>query len=129
MKRVLFLPLLILTRLFVHAQSDCRSAEYKQQLIANSPGIIGKIAAIEAFTQQLQKDKTTTLNGSGSSISQPSSEIVIPVVVHIVYNSSQQNISNAQVQSQIDVLNKDYNRMNADSNNTPAVFRPVAANC
>ncbi|KRO70180.1 MAG: hypothetical protein ABR81_05415 [Cryomorphaceae bacterium BACL11 MAG-121128-bin16] len=45
--------------------------------------------------------------------------ITIPVVVHVVWNTSAQNISDAQIQSQIDVLNKDYRRTNIDVINTP----------
>ncbi len=47
------------------------------------------------------------------------------VVVHIVYNLPGQSISNAVVQSQIDVLNLDYRRLNADTVNTPAPFKPL----
>lgn len=37
------------------------------------------------------------------------------------------NISLAQIQSQIDALNKDFRRLNADRVNTPAAFLPVAS--
>ncbi|MGE5135393.1 MAG: zinc metalloprotease [Gemmatimonadota bacterium] len=53
--------------------------------------------------------------------------IRIPVVVHVVYNTNQQNISDAQINSQIDVLNQDFRRLNADAVNTPAAFAAVAA--
>jgi hypothetical protein len=53
--------------------------------------------------------------------------ITIPVVVHVLYNKSQQNISDKQVISQIVSLNKDYRRQNADTVNTPAAFRNLAA--
>lgn len=52
--------------------------------------------------------------------------IKIPLVVHVVYNSSTQNISDAQVLSQIDVLNKDYIRTNTDASKTPAAFQSIA---
>jgi hypothetical protein len=52
---------------------------------------------------------------------------VIPVVVHVVYNGAAQNISDAQVQSQIDVLNHDFRKTNADVSSTPAVFQPLTA--
>jgi hypothetical protein len=51
----------------------------------------------------------------------------IPVVVHVVYNTAVQNISNAQIQSQIDVLNADYRLLNADAAGVPAAFQPVVA--
>ena len=41
--------------------------------------------------------------------------IHIPVVVHVIYNSPLENISDEQVFSQIAVLNKDYSKKNADT--------------
>ncbi len=53
----------------------------------------------------------------------------IPVVVHVVYKTALQNISDAQILSQIEVLNEDFRRLNLDASNTPAAFLPVAADC
>ena len=55
--------------------------------------------------------------------------ITIPVVVHVVWSSNVQNISDSQILSQIDVLNKDYRRLNIDIINTPSVWQSVAADC
>src|SRR5471032_3283950 len=44
----------------------------------------------------------------------------IPVVVHVVWNTAAQNISDAQVASQIDVLNRDYRHTSTDVANTRA---------
>ena len=56
---------------------------------------------------------------------------VIPVVVHVLHNGTavgvQANISDAQILSQIRVLNEDFRRKNADAIRTPAEFLPVAA--
>jgi hypothetical protein len=51
----------------------------------------------------------------------------IPVVVHIIYNTPEQYISDDQVHSQINVLNADFRRMNSDARFTPSPFVPVAA--
>jgi len=51
----------------------------------------------------------------------------IPVVVHVVYSNAAQNISDAQVQSQIAVLNRDYRATNPDVANVPEVFAPLVA--
>ena len=48
--------------------------------------------------------------------------VVIPVVVHVVYRTSAENVSAAQIQSQIDVLNEDFRRLNADISNVPTEF-------
>jgi hypothetical protein len=50
----------------------------------------------------------------------------IPVVVHVVWNTTAQNISDTQIASQIDVLNRDFRRTNSDVSITPAPFLPLA---
>jgi hypothetical protein len=50
----------------------------------------------------------------------------IPVVVHVVYNTTAENISNAQINSQINVLNTDFRLLNSIAD-VPAVFSPLAA--
>ena len=51
-----------------------------------------------------------------------STVITIPVVFHVIYNSTDQNISDAQIQSQIDVLNEDFRAKNADRSSVPSAF-------
>ncbi|MEM6524611.1 MAG: choice-of-anchor J domain-containing protein [Bacteroidota bacterium] len=52
-------------------------------------------------------------------------------MVHIIHFGENigvgRNISEAQIISQIDVLNEDFRRMNADAANTPTIFQPVAS--
>ena len=52
--------------------------------------------------------------------------ITIPVVVHVVYNTAAQNISDAQIASQIRILNEDYRMQNADRSGIPEPFKPLA---
>jgi Secretion system C-terminal sorting domain/Pregnancy-associated plasma protein-A len=54
---------------------------------------------------------------------------IIPVVVHVVYFNTAQNISDNQILSQIEVLNEDFRRTNPDASNTPSYFTGVAADC
>lgn len=51
--------------------------------------------------------------------------IKVPVVVHIVYHTAAENVSDEQVQSQIDVLNEDYAAVNATIVDVPDVWRPL----
>jgi hypothetical protein len=51
----------------------------------------------------------------------------IPVVVHVVWNTPAQNVSDAQIHSQIAVLNADFRRTNADTSSVPGPFAGVAA--
>ncbi|GAB4374937.1 MAG: hypothetical protein Kow0075_00950 [Salibacteraceae bacterium] len=50
---------------------------------------------------------------------------VIPVVVHILYRTDAQNISDAQVHSQIEVLNRDFNWQQTDKDQIPEVWRDL----
>lgn len=50
----------------------------------------------------------------------------IPVVVHVIYNTGAENISNALINSQIDVLNECWRKRNADTVNTRALFKSRA---
>lgn len=71
----------------------------------------------------------TWINNQQNNPTVQGGTITIPVVVHVVYYNSTQNISNNQIYSQIQVLNEDFSRTNPDASNTPAAFQGVAANC
>lgn len=119
-----FVPLyllLCLTSQAVMAQRNCASHEYLQQQLQRDPLLAQKIAAFESF-----RENEVMLNGTGA----PAPMVIkIPVVVHVLYNTATQNISDAQIKSQIEVLNRDFRRLNADTIHTPAMFRHLAADC
>ena len=54
-----------------------------------------------------------------------SSNYDIPVVVHVLYNNEDQNISDARVFSQIETLNNDYNALNIELDDIPEEFQNV----
>jgi hypothetical protein len=60
---------------------------------------------------------------SGEAMQVADKLVTIPVVVHVVYRTDEENISDAQVQSQIDALNRDYRAENADKENVPEDWR------
>jgi hypothetical protein len=77
--------------------------------------------------QTLSPTPTNTTDETTGRDTLKNEVIVIPVVVHILYHTTQQNISNEQVLSQLEVLNNDYRRLNADAVNTPVFFKNIAA--
>ncbi len=131
----LFLPLLLLLLPALHsvAQRDCRSLDYKQDMIRNSPELAVKVREVENFTRQRLQRSSVAVTGqpgtTGIAGNKGISVIRIPVVVHILYNSSGQNVSDAQVQSQIDVLNRDYHKLNADTAKIPGYYSGLSADC
>lgn len=98
----------------------CGSNEYLQQQLKNDPAMASRMASIEQFTRDfIANNANSRLLSNGI--------IEIPVVVNVVYKTTAQNISLAQIQSQIDALNNDYAALNADYANTPSLFQGVAS--
>lgn len=102
------------------------TASYAQQPL--------KCATTQAidFQESLQPGYKNAVNaafekakGKGSSTNKSEVIYTIPVVVHVVYNSAEQNLHDSIIQNQIQVLNEDYNRMNADTVNMRSDFEIV----
>ena len=96
----------------------CASQEVLVEQLAADPTLAIRMNQIEAFTQKAQLTNNRLVNG----------KVVIPVVVNVLYRTAAENISDAQIQSQIDVLNSDFTATNSDFGSIPAMFSGVAAN-
>jgi hypothetical protein len=107
------------------SQIRCGTVEYMNQLRKEKKIFeadesfekwIAKRIAARSQKQKLERTEETTYK--------------IPVVVHIIHNGEPvgtgTNLSAAQINSQIAVLNKDFKRLNADAANTPPEFQTVA---
>ncbi len=92
--------------------------ENHERLLQEDPHLFERIQKIEAFTNHAI---------SSGKVDQNKAVITIPVVVHVVYNTSAQNVSDAQIQSQLDVLNKDFRKLNTDLNLVPSTFSSLVA--
>ncbi|WP_258100482.1 zinc-dependent metalloprotease [Marinoscillum pacificum] len=55
--------------------------------------------------------------------------LYVPVIVHVVYQNELQNISYAQILSQLNVINEDFNGRNSNIGETIGVFEDLAADC
>ncbi|TCJ14115.1 zinc metalloprotease [Flaviaesturariibacter flavus] len=95
----------------------CATEEVFQRQLEEDPSLAQRMASIEQFTKNAI-ERGRLVNGV----------IEIPVVVNVVYKTAAQNISDAQIASQITVLNEDYNNTNADGANTPAEWNGLRAN-
>lgn len=51
--------------------------------------------------------------------------VTIPVIFHVVYQNTAENIPDSCLQEQLDVLNEDLNAMNADLWKVPAAWQPI----
>lgn len=103
----------------------CGSYDVYKHMLLTDALFAKNQASIEEFT------KNFISNGGADAMRTTAKGVIytIPVVVHVVYNTSSQNISDAQIFSQIDVLNKDYEKLNGDVGSVPSVWKPLVANC
>jgi hypothetical protein len=97
------------------AKRGCASQEVLAAQLAADPTLVLRMNEIEAL---LKSEVNTPFSG----------KIEIPVIVNVLYRTAAENISDAQIQSQIDVLNDDFNATNSDFNSVPALFSGVATN-
>ena len=100
---------MLCTTLSFAQQRNCGSMDYLQAQLLEDTKRANKMQQIELQTKNWITNNAQQFNGA---------IVTIPVVVHVVYNTSAENISTAQVISQIDVLNEDFRRLNSDANNT-----------
>jgi PKD repeat protein len=102
--------------LHVAAQQRCATDAHWAQQVATHPQLARAAAQWEQdWAQQAQQRPSTR------------SVRKIPVVVHLIQSNGIARISLDRVQSQIDVLNEDFRRRNADTSLIPAAFQGVSA--
>jgi hypothetical protein len=121
---VSFLLVLVCGHYLAGAQEKCGTVPYMDNLLKKK----GVPPKTQQFEQWIQTKISQRKNRS--NLKTQAGPYKIPVVVHVIHNGtavgSGINISDAQIISQLDVLNKDFKRLNADAVNTPAEFLSVA---
>ena len=106
-----------------YSQRTCATNEQMMEQFANDPSIKENVDHARTQARNWLEENASSNNKSGKAI------ITIPIVVHVVYNNESENISDAQILSQIDILNEDYRMINADTSSIPNYFKGIAADC
>lgn len=103
----------------LYAQRNCGTMEVLQQEIQADPSRGALLEAIDQYTQQWLEEND------------PSAErnvITIPVVYHVVWRTTAENIPDARLLAQLQQLNEDFARLNADADQTPSLFAALGTN-
>ncbi|PCJ84382.1 MAG: hypothetical protein COA57_09285 [Flavobacteriales bacterium] len=103
------------------SQHWCGQNTHEDYLRLNDPLYDQKKAQAEL---QLQKAITKSQQNQSKT---PPPVYTIPTVVHVVYRTATENLTDAQVITMIADLTADFRRTNSDASNTPAAFLGVAA--
>ena len=108
MRNILYVLLLLFVSSSLMGQMNrCSSDEYRQSLKERGLYRESTMNPVSSFSNQ---DNYT-----------------IPVVIHVLYNNDEQNISDDRIFSQIETLNNDYNALNIEINDIPEEFQSVIA--
>lgn len=114
---------------------NCYSMKNLNRLLKEDDKLYKKMYDIEKNTRSILAKSSNAKKGKpgsggdGGSTPPPDAlgVINIPVVVTVVYSNSQENISQAQIDSQIAVMNADFRAQNSDAANTPSEFAGLIA--
>jgi hypothetical protein len=103
------------------AQKHCVAHEHLQQQLKENPNLAQKRAEIEKHTEEYVRNL--------DKIGKNRAVVTIPVVFHIVWRTgyTNENVSDAQIQSQLTVMNNDFRKLNSDVSKTPSLFAGLAA--
>lgn len=117
--RILFFTFFIVISSFGFSQNICGTDEMVDRSLQLDPSKKLILEKLERFTAEYIKNH-------------PHSEkkgvtYIIPVVVHVIHNYGSENISKAQVDNAISILNEDFQRLNADTNQVVSSFKNVIA--
>ncbi len=115
----IFILLAVQALIAQNFKERCQTDIFYQQLLKAQPQLHSQQADIEAFTERWIKEN--------QYVARPRMVVKIPVVVHVVWNKPEENISDEQIFSQIEVMNKDFRMLNENVDNTPDEFSNLIA--
>jgi PKD repeat protein len=125
--RVILTLVVVITSCFssIFAQNDevgfpCGHNEMQQKLWKENPKAL---IDYEQILKNLSNYETIFDSKRGTK------KYIIPIVFHILHENGIENISDAQVIDQVKILNRDYNKLNADTSGVQDEFKDIIANC
>jgi PKD repeat protein len=98
----------------------CAFDSVQQAAFARQPG------AATAYRAFLRGVATMSATEQARLLAAP--DVTVPVVIHIIHTGGSSNISDAQVEDAIRVINEDFSKTNRDTTSILPAFQPIAAN-
>lgn len=126
MKKFL-LSILAVSSLLLNSQNikRCETDEVMNEWFKQNP--VAKIAFLQSQQIAKTQDSIAYLNGYKNSHAKLSAAPVytIPVVFHVLHLGGSENISDAQINDAMVILNKDYQKLNADTTVVVNQFKSI----
>ena len=123
MKRILmllvFAPLLGFSQTEEH--NPCAHTERTIEVMSKYPFLWKSVKEAEKKLEDETEAYKANRGGGENEV------YIIPVVFHVIHNGGPENISDEQIYSAIEGLNRDFRLLNEDVENAPDVFYDIAA--
>jgi PKD repeat protein len=119
MKKLIYTIFSILITFMASAQ--CGTDEYNHNLVKDKLSEGQNYAEYLESIYDIKYDESVDLKTKKATRT-------IPVVFHVIHAYGDENISKAQIEDQLRVVNEDFQRQNADASNTRDFFKSRAAN-
>lgn len=119
MKKLIYAIFSIL--ITVMASAQCGTDEYNHNLVKDKLSEGQNYAEYLESIYDIKYDESVDLKTKKATRT-------IPVVFHVIHAYGDENISKAQIEDQLRVVNEDFQRQNADASNTRDFFKSRAAN-
>lgn len=94
----------------------CASTEAMQKKAATDKEFAKRVEEVKK-----QKEKLAPFQVNGGNL------YIVPVVFHILHQGGSENVSNAQIEDAVRILNIDYRKLNADTPDIVPEFKQLAA--
>ena len=121
MAKYLVVLFFVVTGSQLFSQQRCSMEEYVNRQISEDISLKDKLEQVDVFTRE-----RTNSTISAQRITGMPETITIPVVFHVLYHTPRENVDRTILDRLIAALNRDFNKRNSDSTNTPSVFKPYA---
>ena len=113
------------------AKRQARSDAEEQPLRRMCGAMAAHMMLLERFpsfrASQMRLEGATTKRRETGEDMAKAKIVTIKTVVHVVHNNDEQNISTAQINSQIAAMNKDFRATNADRSQTPDPWKGLVS--
>jgi hypothetical protein len=95
---------------------SCGAMQVLHRLLERDPGYRSRLARLEHATEMVLLAKA-----------KPWKPVTIPVAVHVVWKAASENVSDAQIASQLVTLNRDFGAKNPDRSKVPAPWKGLVS--
>lgn len=131
MKRIIF-TLFSIAALYSFSAAQqlkhCGTTEAEQEYLKNHPEIAGQLDEFQRQNKEYKRLHPVNSNLRNQSAQSSTAIYTIPVVIHVLHQWGAENISDAQIFDAMNILNEDFQKLNADTTQIIPVFQSIAGN-